>query len=104
MKKLTFKQIIALQKTYGFTDMQNKINSGMAWNLEGSVGREAMRLLESGACMLPKVSRIDYYGNTLPPRDVLKPGTKGTFKNSQTFWQMVEDGKIVIDEFAEVED
>jgi hypothetical protein len=101
---LTFTQITKMQKAYGFTETQNQINSGLCWKLEGSVGRNAMALLESGACMLPLVPRMDYYGSKVPPRNVLKPGTKGTFKNSQTFWQGVEDGLIEIDELAEVED
>jgi len=103
MAKLTFKQIAALQKTYGFSEMQELIDKGHAWTLEGSVGREASRLLDSGACMLPKVPRRDAYGSTVPPRDVLKPGSKGTFKNSQVFWQGVEDGTIEIDPEVEMD-
>ena len=102
--KMTFNRIKSMQKAYGFDKMQESINSGMAWQLEGSVGREAMGLLESGACMLPKAFKIDYYGNRVPSRDVLKVGTKGTFKNSQDFWQGVEDGRIEIDEFAEMDE
>ena len=86
---MNYKTIESLQKAYGFSEIQGHINSGMAWKLEGSVGREAMALLESGACMLPKVQRIDYYGTRVPIRDDLKAGTKGTFKNSQNFWQVV---------------
>jgi hypothetical protein len=100
---MNFKKITALQKQYGFTEMQNNINTGMAWKMEGSVGREAMALLESGACMLPKVAHRDYYGNTVPSRDMLKDGTKGTYKNSVNFWEAVEDGRIEIDEFAELD-
>lgn len=100
---MNFKKITALQKQFGFTEMQNNINTGMAWKLEGSVGREAMALLESGACMLPKVAHRDYYGNTVPSRDVLKKGTKGTYQNSVDFWTGVLDGKIEIDEFADMD-
>jgi hypothetical protein len=100
---MNHKKITGLQKAYGFTAMQNLINSGTAWKLEGSVGREAMSLLESGACMLPKVAHSDYYGNRVPSRDDLKKGTKGTYQNSVDFWTAVLDGKIEIDEFAENE-
>jgi len=85
---MNHKKITALQKQYGFTVMQDHINTGLAWKLEGSVGREAMALLESGACMLPKVAHRDYYGNTVPSRDVLKKGTKGTYLNSVKFWEV----------------
>jgi len=93
-----------LQKEYGFDGMQNLINSGTAWKLEGSVGREAMSLLDSGACMLPLKGTFDYYGNRIPSRSELKTGTKGTYKNSLNFWQGVVDGNIEIDEWAENEE
>lgn len=101
---MNFQRITSLQAEYGFKEIQNMINSGQAWKMEGSYGREAMRLLDSGACMLPKVDRYDYYGNLVPSRDKIKGGTKGSFKNSQTFWQGVENGSIEIDECAEFED
>lgn len=97
MNTLTIEQIAGLQKQYGFTDIQDKINTGMAWQLEGSVGRYAMNCLESGACMLPEISNKDYYGNTVPPRTVLQAGTKGTLENSQKFWQGVLDGEIELE-------
>jgi hypothetical protein len=53
---------------------------GTAWRLEGTVGREAMRLIEDGLLMLPKVAHKDYYGSTVPARDWLVPGTKGTYQ------------------------
>lgn len=101
---MNFNSIKKLQEIYGFKEMQDMINSGQAWKMEGSYGREAMRLLESGACMLPKKDIYDFYGNLVPSRDRLQKGTKGTFKNSQTFWQGVEGGSIEIDEFADFED
>jgi len=94
---LTFIKIKQLQKLHGYTEIQEQINSGQIWKFEGSVGKNAMNLLESGACMLPKKFTFDYYGNQLPSRDVLKAGTKGTFKNSQNFWQKVVDGEIDLD-------
>jgi len=103
MKKLTLAKIKSLQKTYGFTEIQNHINTGTAWHLEGSFGRQAMALLESGACMLPLEPKGDAYGNTVPSRDMLKDGTKGTLGNSKKFWQSVLDGEIEIDEWAEAE-
>jgi hypothetical protein len=101
---MNFQSIKKLQEIYGFKEIQDMINSGQAWKMEGSYGREAMRLLESGVCMLPKKDTLTFYRNLVPSRDKLQAGTKGTFKNSQTFWQGVEDGSIEIDEFAEFED
>ena len=103
IKKITHVKILSLQKRYEFTQIQDKINTGIVWQMEGSQGREAMALLESGACMLPLVKRYDAYNNTVPSRDLVKKGSKGSYKNSQDFWQLVEDGKIEIDEFAEID-
>ena len=93
---MNYSKITALQKTYGFSDIQNRINDGSIWSMEGSMGREASRLLDSGACMLPKVFKHDYYGNRIPSRYVVKKGSKGSFKNSQDFWVGVENGTIEI--------
>lgn len=86
MDTMNYQQICKAQKEAGAWEMQELINSGMAWKLEGSIGRSAMDALESGACMLPLVLRMDYYGNKVPPRNVLKAGTKGTIQNSQRYW------------------
>lgn len=86
-----------LQETYGLKQMQDLIDSGDVWKFEGSYGRAAMSHLESGACMLPKVPRMDFYGNTVPSRDDLKAGTKGTFQNSVNFWTKVKDGEIELE-------
>ena len=103
MAKLTLEQITTLQKMYGVTSLQNKINNGMAWKLEGSFGRAAMSALEDGACMLPEERHSDCYGTTVPSRNDLEPGTKGTLLNSQNFWQKVEDGDIILNEDVEEE-
>ena len=93
---MTFNRITRLQKFYGFDGIQNLINNGQVWSMEGSMGREASRLLGSGACMLPKVFKVDYYGNRIPSIDVVKKGSKGSFKNSQDFWDGVDKGTIEI--------
>lgn len=57
---------------------QRLIDSGDAWNLEGSVGRSAMALIESGHCMLGEVGHLDYWGTYVPSRFEVEPGTKGS--------------------------
>lgn len=84
---MNYKQIRRLQEEHGYAEMQSMIDSGMAWRMEGSYGRSAMAMLQSGACMLPKEPYRDYYGNTVPSRDWLEKGTKGTFQNSVRFWE-----------------
>ncbi|MBN1117779.1 MAG: hypothetical protein JXA77_11275, partial [Bacteroidales bacterium] len=91
MTKLTVEQITKLQKEYGVTGTQDGINSGQCWRMEGSVGRFASEMLEAGVCMLPEERKSDYYGNTVPSRNDLKAGTKGTLLNCQNFWQRVEE-------------
>lgn len=58
--------------------IQGLINSGLAWRLEGSVGRLAMSYLEQGLCELGEVGYRDYWGNYVPSKYEVKPGTKGS--------------------------
>lgn len=58
--------------------LQDLIDSGMAWQLEGSIGREAMRCIESGCCMLGEVSHKDYWGSKIPSRHEVEAGTVGS--------------------------
>lgn len=97
---MNYQTIKKAQKEYGFYELQECINSGLAWKLEGSYGRAAMNALEVGLCMLPKQFHKDTYGNTVPSRDVLKKGTKGTFQNCSEFWQKVLDGEIYLSDYA----
>jgi hypothetical protein len=101
MKHLTFCQIANLQKSYGVERMQEMINDGTCWKMEGSSGRFAMQCLESGVCMLPLEPKYDYYGNRVPSRNDLKQGTKGTFLNSVKFWNKVKDGDFETIEWLE---
>ena len=96
---MNYQTIVKLQKEYGFAEVQQNINSGICWKMEGSVGRYSMSLLEVGVCMLPLKSNRDAYGNTVPSRKDLKSGTKGTFKNSVNFWMRVIQGEINLDDF-----
>jgi hypothetical protein len=103
MEKLTLEQITAMQKQYGLTELQDRINTGLAWKLEGSYGRAAMDSLNSGACMLPEKRHMDFYGNVVPARTDLKPESTGSLENSQAFWQKVNDGEIDMGEDVEEE-
>jgi hypothetical protein len=58
--------------------MQNMINSGMAWRMQGSYGRACMDMIESGRCLLGLEGHRDYWGNYVPSRSEVKPGTKGS--------------------------
>lgn len=89
---MTIERITELQEANGLKEMQSMINSGQAWLMEGSYGRAAMQNLDSGACMLPEVRHKDYYGNTIPSRNDLVQGTKGTLENSINFWERFENG------------
>lgn len=67
------------------SELQELIDSGVAWRLEGSVGRSAAAALEVGACVLPEDPIKDYYGNTVPAHWMLKEGTKGTVLNAEEY-------------------
>jgi hypothetical protein len=57
---------------------QHLIDTGAAWLMEGHVGRTAMRLIEDGLCMLGPERSRDFWGNTIPSRTDVVPGTKGS--------------------------
>lgn len=59
---------------------QQMINNGQAWHLQGSYGRAAMDLIESGQCVLGREGCRDYWGNYVPGRDEVEPGTKGSLE------------------------
>lgn len=58
--------------------LQSLVDSGAAWRLEGSVGRAAMAAIEAGAIMLGPVGHRDYWGNYVPSRHEVEPGTMGS--------------------------
>lgn len=73
--------------------LQDLIDTGAAWRLEGSAGRAVMDALRTGECVLPEVRRIDAYGNTVPSRhDVLdEVGSPGSVANHEA-WRAAHDG------------
>lgn len=64
-------------------NLQELIDSGMAWRLEGSVGRAAMRAIEDGECVLGEIGHKDYWGNYVPSRYEVEAGTKGSMEYAQ---------------------
>jgi hypothetical protein len=68
--------------------MQELINTGMAWKMEGSVGRQAMSLIKSGHCVLGEQGHYDYYGNYVPSRTEVKAGTKGSIEYQQEMMEI----------------
>lgn len=58
--------------------MQQMINTGDCWLTAGSIGRSAMDLIEQGFCVLGEVGHNDYYGNYVPSRYEVEPGSKGS--------------------------
>lgn len=64
-------------------NLQELIDSGMAWRLEGSVGRAAMRAIEDGECVLGEIGHRDYWGNYVPSRYEVEAGTKGSVEYAQ---------------------
>lgn len=61
-------------------NLQHLIDSGAAWRMEGSVGRAAMAALEEGLCILGEEGHRDYWGNYVPSRHEVMPGTKGSIE------------------------
>lgn len=68
-------------------ELQEWIDSGTAWLLEGYVGRTASDALAAGACVLPGVRHRDYWGNTIPAyTDVYdEVGSPGSVANAEAY-------------------
>lgn len=60
--------------------IQQVINDGTGWLMQGCFGRELMRRLEAGDVMLGQIARCDFWGNRIPARDQVQPGTKGSYE------------------------
>jgi len=65
---------------------QKLIDNGTGWHLEGSCGRQLIQYLEEGVCFLPLQPHRDYWGNRIPSRIEIKPGTKGSLELAASYW------------------
>lgn len=83
---MKFYKLKQLQSGFGYDKLQDYIDTGMAWKSEGAIGRAAMDALRSGACMLPTIRRVDYYGSNIPSRHQVEKGTTGSYQNSVSFY------------------
>lgn len=99
-KAMKYHEVKRLQRESGNEYLQALIDSGAAWTLEGSVGRAAMDALRSGACMLPKKVHYGAYGNRVPSRDEVAPGSIGSFQLSAKFYENLEFWADYYDEDA----
>lgn len=59
-------------------EIQNLIDTGRAWLLEGSVGRECFRALEAGEAILGPVPHRDYWGAVVPAWWQVEAGSLGS--------------------------
>lgn len=70
-----------------YSGLQNMIDKGLAWTLEGAIGRSAMSALRAGACVLPPEPRTDYYGSLVPSYEMVKDavGSPGSVANAEAY-------------------
>lgn len=57
--------------------LQALVNAG-TWGLQGAYGRAMMDAIESGYVALGKEPARDYWGNRIPSRSEVEPGTMGS--------------------------
>ena len=93
-----------LQKQTKYQYLQDLIDDGSAWTMEGTVGRACMDALRSGACMLPKEVHRDAYGNRVPSRDEVESGTAGSFSNCVKFYELLDFWADIYDEEQEIQE
>ena len=82
-------EITEYQEMNDLVGMQEIINNGDAWHMEGSVGRAAMDSLKSGECYLPDKAFRGAYGNKIPSRNELEKGSFGTLEYCYEYWNSV---------------
>ena len=61
-----------------FEALQRAINGGEGWKFQGSYGRAMMAAIEEGRCLLGPQPAQDAWGNRIPSRTEVEPGTKGS--------------------------
>lgn len=86
-----YRTIRRLQEENGVASMQRLIDDGSVWHMEGAMGRNAMELLRTGQCMLPKKQYRDFYGNMIPSRDQVEPGSVGSYQNAVRYWDSIHE-------------
>lgn len=64
--------------------LQRMISDGH-WSLQGRMGRAMMDAIDAGLCVLGPNPARDYWGNYIPSRTEVKPGTLGSiaYANAQ---------------------
>jgi hypothetical protein len=69
--------------------VQAWIDDGTVWQLEGSLGRMAMALLESGECVCAPEPVRDFYGTIVPAYWMVEdaPGSQGSVANAEAYHQ-----------------
>lgn len=67
--------------------LQGWVDTGMAWQLEGHVGRTASDALAAGALVLPPEPHHDYYGNRVPSHIDVRDevGSPGSVANAEAY-------------------
>lgn len=68
--------------------LQELIDTGQAWRMQGSVGRAAAYAIEAGICILGETGHTDYWGNYVPSRYEVKAGTKGSVEYAARMQEM----------------
>ena len=74
-------EITEYQEANGVLELQEVINNGNAWRMEGSVGRAAMDSLKSGECYLP--DKAFYMTERKTHRSFSPVGCKRPLKNKK---------------------
>ena len=74
--------------------LQALINSGAAWTFSGSTGRACMDAIRAGLCALGPKGHRDAYGNYVPSRFEVKPGTKGSKEFVEDHGNEIQEGEL----------
>jgi hypothetical protein len=74
---------------------QDLVDSGMAWQLQGSYGRQAQAMIDAGVIKLPQTNAADAYGNKVPTQAEYETG-KGAAATSKLNKLKAQKGAVAL--------
>ena len=75
-----------MQRIYGYSELQKKIDSGKAWK-SLSTAIQGARAISIGACMLPKIPCRDVFGEPVPSRGMAYYNEAGSVDYCREYWR-----------------
>lgn len=83
---MNYFEIKKIQRKYGVGKVQELIDSGKAFMIQGDFEELIWSMIYSGACMLPDLVHKNHQGTRIATRAMVPSGSPGSFKRCQSYW------------------